>query len=62
MRFIKEPDMLQGLSLITSCGCNLNCEYCWIAKSKNANSINLQKNTIEALDNGEFISNCRKVL
>lgn len=60
-KYIQEPSMLQGLSLITSCGCNLNCEYCWIAKSKNKNSANLQQKTIEALQNGEFITNCRNV-
>jgi sulfatase maturation enzyme AslB (radical SAM superfamily) len=29
---------IRGLSLMTSLGCNLNCEYCHIAKSRNAHS------------------------
>lgn len=31
MNSIKTNHIVRGLSLITSCGCNLNCEYCWIA-------------------------------
>lgn len=51
-----------ALSIITSCGCNLNCEYCEIAKSVNGNSVALQKATVEALQNGDFIKNIKDVL
>lgn len=53
---------IQALSIITSCGCNLNCSYCRIAQSKNANSADLQKKTIAALQDGTFLANIDKVL
>lgn len=62
MSYIKNPDHLEGLSIITSCGCNLNCEYCYIAKAKNKNSANLQAATIKALDDGTFLKNIQQVL
>ncbi len=53
---------ITGLSLITSCGCNLNCSYCRIAQAKNDNSVNLQKKTIQALQDGSFLDNISKGL
>ena len=41
---------ITGLSLMTSCGCNLKCEYCLIDKAKKYNpkaAAELQKNTIK---------------
>ena len=33
---LKDLDInIVGLTLITSCGCNLNCKYCQIADSVN---------------------------
>lgn len=54
---------VQGLSLITSCGCNLDCSYCQIAQARrdNLHSSDLQKNTIQALRDGTFIENVRNV-
>ena len=49
--------IIRGLSLMTSCGCNLNCEYCRIAQSVNAGSATLQHNTIKALQDGTYIKN-----
>ena len=62
MNYLKNGDYIKGLSLLTSLGCNLNCEYCYIAKSVNANSHNLQKATMEALSNGTYINNVKAVL
>ena len=55
---------IKGLSLITSCGCNLDCKYCRIAQSRhnNPNANTLQLNTINALKDGSFIENVKKVL
>lgn len=47
---------VNSLSLITSCGCNLQCAYCRIAKSANENSVHLQQKTMEALESGEFLT------
>ena len=35
---------MDSLTLVTSAGCNLNCEYCLIAQNKNSreNSENIQ--------------------
>ena len=33
--------LMENLTIISSCGCNLECEYCMINKSKNENSHNL---------------------
>jgi organic radical activating enzyme len=53
---------IQALSVISSCGCNLNCSYCRISQSKNAGSSELQKNTIKALQDGTFLANINKAL
>lgn len=53
---------IEGLSIITSCGCNLNCSYCRIAQSANKKTAQLQKNTIQALEDGTFLANINKVL
>lgn len=49
------------LTLIVSCGCNLKCSYCEIAKSVNEDSARVQAATIEALKNGEFLKNVKEV-
>jgi organic radical activating enzyme len=54
--------LVQGLSLITSCGCNLNCEYCRIAQSVNSSSAGLQHATIKALQDGTYRENVKNVL
>ena len=51
-----------ALSLMLSCGCNLTCSYCMIHQSLNENSSELQKETVEALKNGEFLNNTVKSL
>lgn len=50
---------MDSLTLVTSAGCNLNCEYCLIAQNKNSreNSENIQLNTIKALQDGSFLKN-----
>lgn len=62
--YIKNPDHIEALSIITSCGCNLNCEYCHIAQARehNSNAINLQKATMQALSDGTFLNNIKNVL
>ena len=62
MKPIKANNTIRGLSLITSCGCNLNCEYCWIAQSVNEISPKMQRENIQALQDGTFIKNVRDVL
>jgi hypothetical protein len=51
---------IHGLSIMSSCGCNLKCEYCVIHKSA-ANHpkevVNIQQKTIEALKDGSFCTN-----
>ena len=53
---------IEALSLITSCGCNLNCAYCQIDQARNKNSAHIQHQTIKALDDGTFLENTKKVL
>lgn len=53
---------IQALSLITSCGCNLNCSYCRIAQSKHEGAAEMQKCTIQALQDGSFLANVNTVL
>ena len=50
---------MDSLTLVTSAGCNLNCEYCLIAQNKNSreNNENIQLNTIKALQDGSFLKN-----
>lgn len=54
---------IQGLSLITSCGCNLDCSYCRIAQARhdNLHTSDLQHETVKALQDGTFIENVRNV-
>lgn len=54
----------KGISLIMSLGCNLNCEYCWIAESKHNEQFaeDMQLKNIEALKNGTFLKNVLAVL
>lgn len=57
---MKDPRLnLGAISFIMSLGCNLNCEYCWIADSKkNAEKANaMQKANIEALKDGTYLKN-----
>ena len=51
-----------GLSLMISCGCNLDCEYCRIAQAKNADSHRLQQATAQALSDGSFLQNVKNAL
>ena len=55
---------IKGLSLITSCGCNLDCKYCRIAQARhnNPNADSIQLNTINALKDGSFIENVKEAL
>lgn len=53
---------IQALSIISSCGCNLDCSYCRIAQSRHAKSAEMQKATIQALQDGTFLANVNKVL
>ena len=54
--------LMENLTIISSCGCNLECEYCMINKSKNENSHNLQLATMKALDDGSFLQNVKNTL
>lgn len=55
-------NLVQGLSLITSMGCNLKCEYCRISQSVNSSSAGLQQATIAALQDGTYRENVKNVL
>ena len=51
--------MLRGLSVITSFGCNLKCEYCKIEQAKRNHKTHskLQEENIQALKDGTFLKN-----
>ena len=51
---------IKTLTLISSCGCNLQCNYCLIGRSANEGSAQLQLNTMQALDDGSFLENTKK--
>ena len=56
---------INSLSLITSLGCNLSCEYCLIAKSAKETHLNLneyQQKNIQALEDGSFLNNTKLIL
>lgn len=53
---------IHHISIITSCGCNLNCAYCNIDQSKNEDSHRIQQETIKALSSGEFLNNIQQGL
>ena len=57
MQLIKSQQKINDLTLILSCGCNLNCEYCLIAQSTNKQSPIIQQNTRKALEDGSFLKN-----
>lgn len=57
---LKTP--IKGLTIISSCGCNLNCKYCQIAMNKTPKAEELQLNTIQALKDGSFLINILNVL
>lgn len=52
---------ITNISLITTCGCNLNCNYCMAAKSLNSHSKELAQATEQALIDGTFLENTKKV-
>jgi pyruvate-formate lyase-activating enzyme len=62
--FSNEP-FISSLSLMTSLGCNLQCEYCVINHARKFNpkkAAEKQKATIEALKDGSFYDNAVKSL
>lgn len=59
---MEDKIVIRGLSLMLSCGCNLNCEYCRIAQAVNAGSASLQQATIKALQDGSYIENLKNAL
>lgn len=53
---------IDAISLVCACGCNLNCKYCLLDQSIQGDaSKNLQKITIEALKNGTYLDNIKKI-
>lgn len=53
----------ETISIITSFGCNLKCEYCLINRAKHEPSAGrLQEATIQALKDGTFLENLKKSL
>ena len=56
---------IRSLSIMTSLGCNLQCDYCWISNARLNNpqyANELQKNTIAAMEDGSFIKNIQESL
>lgn len=54
---------IETVSIITSLGCNLKCEYCLINRAKNETYAGkLQEATIQALKDGTFLNNLKKSL
>lgn len=60
----KKYNRISALTLISSCACNLNCAYCMMAKNPNNKlfSSQLQEKTIQALKDGTFLENTKKVI
>ena len=54
--------IINSLTILSSLGCNLNCDYCKLSASRNKESIQLQENTIKALQNGTYLNNIQQVL
>lgn len=52
---------IRALTLVSSCGCNLHCKYCMINNSLNDCSAKLQQDTINALSDGTFLENVKKI-
>ena len=52
--------LITKIALISSFGCNLNCKYCILDKKKDAGE--LQKETIQALQNGDFLKTIKTSL
>lgn len=55
--------MITSISLITSLGCSLKCEYCELARDEQIfKHLELQKQNIQALQDGTFLINVQKTL
>lgn len=55
--------MMNALSIITSLGCSLKCDYCYLAKDEEKlQNLQLQQANIQALKDGTFLKNIKKVL
>lgn len=50
------------ITLISSCGCNLQCEYCLLNRSKGPGAEELQLKTIQALQDGTYLQNVKNAL
>ena len=62
MKYSSYPqNKIDNISLITTCGCNLNCNYCMAAKSLNSHSKELAQATEQALIDGTFLENTKQV-
>lgn len=54
---------IHSITLISSCGCNLKCNYCLINRSSTEEySAELQRNTTQALKDGSFLQNVKTAL
>lgn len=55
--------MITSISLITSLGCSLKCDYCQLAKDEeHIKHLQLQEKNIQALKDGSFLKNVQKTL
>lgn len=61
MKYISNFE-IEELSILGACGCNLNCKYCQAAQSTNEYSKQLQIKSIEALKDGTYLQNIKKVM
>ena len=62
MNFAKYTKDINTLTLISSCGCNLECNYCAIAHSSSPEeTLRLQTATKQAFEDGTFLQNCKNV-
>lgn len=52
---------IRAVTLVSSCGCNLHCQYCMIENSLNGCSAKLQQDTIKALSDGSYLENVKKI-
>ncbi len=55
--------MINSIALVTSLNCNLKCNYCHLTQDKEKlKNIDFQKANIQALQDGTFLKNVKKVL
>ena len=61
MKYTDYLGTIEDITIVSSAGCNLNCKYCFLASTVNDYAATLQKNTIQALKDGTYLNNVKKI-